>query len=480
MEKQKNISSKISRRNFIKVSSAFSLLTLATGLDSFGKKQLVFKAGAASVDITPGPDVTLRGPTAGALKSEGVLDRLNARAIVMDDGKTKIGIAVCDVCMISRKICDKAKEIIHDKTGIPTDKILISATHSHSVVRAMDLGHGEVHERYMESLSVWIAEAIEKAHKNMAPARIGWYMTEKPEHCMNRLWFMKPGTIRPNPFGETTDQVLMGGFRNKKDALRPSGPVDPALSFLSLQYTDGRPLALLANYSIHYGQSGNKISADYFGHYARGIEERLGRNDGRPPMLGIMSNGTSGDINSGGEPVKLAASIIDETMKIYDKIEHHDWVPIKMEEGELDIAMRKPDAERIKWAKEVLSPNWEKPADAHPWTEIYARNNLKLAEWPSTRRFKFQALRIGELGIAAVPTETYAKTGLAIKKESKLKPTFIIGLANGYGGYLPTPDDFKIGGYSTWQTTSSFMEVQAEPKIKNEVNNLLKKVARGV
>ena len=66
---------------------------------------------------------------------------------------------------------------------------------------------------------------------------------------------------------------------------------------------------------------------------------------------------------------------------------------------------------------------------------------------------------------------------LAIKKASPLKPTFAIELANGFRGYLPPPEQFPLGGYTTWPAESSCLEVQAEPKIRAAVLNLLKEVA---
>ena len=77
--------------------------------------------------------------------------------------------------------------------------------------------------------------------------------------------------------------------------------MDPEICVLSIEHADGRPLAILANYSIHYagGFVRGEVSADYFGVFARRLEERLGREDGRPPFVGIMSNGTSGNIGMG-------------------------------------------------------------------------------------------------------------------------------------------------------------------------------------
>ena len=59
----------------------------------------------------------------------------------------------------------------------------------------------------------------------------------------------------------------------------------------------GRPLALLANYSLHYvgGVGSGDLSADYFGAFADGIQQLLGADRQDPPFVGIMSNGTSGE-----------------------------------------------------------------------------------------------------------------------------------------------------------------------------------------
>jgi hypothetical protein len=87
-----------------------------------------------------------------------------------------------------------------------------------------------------------------------------------------------------------------------------------------------------------------------------------------------------------------------------------------------------------------------------------------------------QALRVGELGIAAVPCEVFAETGLAIKQHSPFKPTFTIELANGYDGYLPTPEQHRLGGYETWRARSSFLEPQAAPKIFDTLMDLFRQL----
>ena len=55
----------------------------------------------------------------------------------------------------------------------------------------------------------------------------------------------------------------------------------------------------------------------------------------------------------------------------------------------------------------------------------------------------------------------------------KGQPHFTVSLANGYNGYLPTPEHHKLGGYETWRAKSSYLEVDASPKIVAELKALL-------
>jgi hypothetical protein len=89
-----------------------------------------------------------------------------------------------------------------------------------------------------------------------------------------------------------------------------------------------------------------------------------------------------------------------------------------------------------------------------------------------------QALRVGELGICAIPCEVFVEIGLELRKQSPLKPTFTIELANGYNGYLPTPAQHKLGGYETWRARSSYLEVEAATAITRTMVGLLKKVEK--
>src|SRR5437762_10126909 len=96
----------------------------------------------------------------------------------------------------------------------------------------------------------------------------------------------------------------------------------------------------------------------------------------------------------------------------YRGIEYRNDVPLEMKETQLPLRYRVADEKRLAWSKEkVIALNGKKPI-AQP--DIYAREQLMLAENPN-RELKLQAIRIGDFGIAAIPNEIYAITGLKIK-----------------------------------------------------------------
>ena len=470
------------------LSAALALLAASPGARAEDDK--TFRAGAYAMDITPQTlPISLNGGMRDNIANK-VHDPLHARCLVLDDGTTRIAIAVCDSCMIPRDLIDAAKQRAARETGIPANRILVSATHAHSCPTVTGVFQSEPDEAYREFLTKRIAEGIKRAADNLEPARIGWGVGHDPNQVFNRRWYMKPGTANEDPFGRQTDRVRMNPGQGNPANERPSGPVDPEVCFLSVQSRDGRPIAFLANYSLHYvgGVTGGTVSADYFGEFANRIASKLKATKVDPPFVGIMSNGTSGNINnvdysssaSRKQPFEqisvVAESVAQAAFEAYQQIEHHDWVPLAMAQREIELGVRLPSEADIARAKELLAE-----AGPGPYSDrkhIYARETLLLQEYPPTVKAKLQAIRIGDLGIATTPCETFVETGLAIKEQSPLKPTFIIELANGYNGYLPTPEHHELGGYETWRARSSYLAEDAEPKVREAALELLREVSR--
>ncbi len=113
-----------------------------------------------------------------------------------------------------------------------------------------------------------------------------------------------------------------------------------------------------------------------------------------------------------------------------------------------------------------------KRPDKLPHERTYAQRIVAQHESPATVRVILQAVRIGDLGIATIPFETFVETGLEIKAKSPLKPTFTISLANGTYGYLPTPEQHELGGYETWLGTNK-VQREASTRITADLLQML-------
>jgi hypothetical protein len=172
----------------------------------------------------------------------------------------------------------------------------------------------------------------------------------------------------------------------------------------------------------------------------------------------------------------VAQEVAAAAYEAYGRIEYRDWVPLAMEESLLTVGVRMPSDEEIAKAQEFMkSFEGRKPKDV---PEVYARETVLLSQMPPTRELKLQAIRIGELGIGTIPNETYASTGLFIKKQSPHKTTFVVELANGCEGYIPPPELHPLGGYTCWRARTACLEPEAERKIRAGVLELLEKVSK--
>lgn len=445
------------------------------------------RAGAAVVDITPALGVANGGVIARGGPVTHIHDELHARCLVLDDGATRLAIAICDMRMLGGEVVARAKSLAGEATGLAPENILIAATHTHAAPAMVGI-HPEPRDRaYAEFVARRIADGITRAGHHLAPAKVGWGFGSAPQHVHNRRWFMKPVAIAANPFGGRSDEVKMNPPRGT-DLLKPAGPVDPQVSVLDVRHTDGRPLALLANYGLHYvgGYQAGHVSADYFGLFADRVQGLLGADRQHPPFVAMMSNGTSGDVSNNdfrAKPERLPAwvkmqrvanDLAGKVAKVVGNIGHHATAPLAVAATELQLGVRRPDDARLAWARRTLANDTDPKRLTRP--EIYAQEALALAKFPARVPVVLQAFRIGDLRIITVPCEMFAETGLALKQEAGLGPLFIIELANGYRGYLPTPRQHEWGGYETWPARSSYLEVQAAPKIRAALLGLLSKL----
>ncbi len=462
-------------------------LSPATALTA---QEKIFKAGAATSNITPPIGEAIIGGFS-PFPSAQIHDELNARCLVLDNGEKRLAIVVCDLLGGAKQMFDEAARLVKEETAIPRDSLLMSCTHTHSASSALNenrYASGEVDlTDYQKFVARRIADGVKRAINNSVPARIGWATGNEPNQVFNRRWFMKEGTMPLNPFGGM-DQVKMNpGYST--NLVKPAGPTDPEVCVISVQTKEGKPLSLLANYSLHYvGDVGpGHVSADYFAVFCDRVQQMLGADRQDPPFVALLSNGTSGNINNNdyskpyGErgPVysrinEVADAVAKVAVEAIKGITYQDWVPLDARFAEMKLGQRRPDEAQVKWAHEVLA----KPVSLGPKGKsevverVYAERFLKLKDMPPEVDVPVQAFRIGEVGITGTPVETFVEVGLELKAKNPFKPSFTHSISGGYFGYMPTPEQHKLGGYETWLGTNR-LEVEASVKITKRLLEML-------
>ena len=453
------------------IAFAIRFSTATLNAQDTASKPTALRAGAAAVDITPQLFPLNMPGGFNANMAQRAHDQLHARALVLNDGTTTLAMVVVDNLGVAPEVLEEAKTFASQQTGIPVAHMLICSTHTLSAPQSIATEGSEPEIAYRKLLVDGLAKSIVQAHAALQPASLGVASHALPDEVFNRRWFLKPGKIPLNPFGKQ-DIVKMNPGTSPDVLDRPAGPTDPDLTVVSVQNESRKPLALFANYSLHYvgGVGPAEISADYFGEFSRLMPSRL---RAEKDFTAMMSNGTSGDINNipflvnrpprePYEQIRIVAQKAADTAWLAQQkiVQHQSEVKLRILQREIELKYRQPSEEQVADAKTVLAASTEEEIKRlPPLAQHYARNVIRAAErQEQTLIVKLQAIQIGDLVVCGIPFETFVEIGLELKDTSPFPQTMVIGLANGRYGYLPTPEQHRLGGYETWLGTNHVQE----------------------
>ncbi|MEP3481251.1 MAG: hypothetical protein ABJZ55_18570 [Fuerstiella sp.] len=463
--------------------SVVCLFALA-GLFPASSQGEVLKVGAAVVDVTPEKFPVLVNGSFTPRSVSKVKTQVQARAIVIHKDQRQIAIMVVDSCMLPQELLDDVKQRVAQQTSLKPDQICISATHTHTAPAAARALGTDLDFDYVPFLREKLIQVLIEAHEKVQPAEVGWSSVMVPECTALRRWVRRPDRMGVDPFGNLTVRANMHAAKNLDNVTGESGPEDPELSMIAFRSTDGMPLAVLANFSMHYFGDAD-ISADYFGLFCNGFQQQIAHQYPDSKFVAVMSHGCSGDIwrrdyrtwegKDDSTIEGFADRLQQKALKLLSSIEYQTDPELAMEEIRLPMKYRVPDAQNLQWAERVLKDmETENPTQKF---EVYAREQIYLNRLQETE-VVVQAIRLGNIGIVTTPCETYALTGLKFKKQSPFEFQMVIELANGALGYIPPPEQHVLGGYNTWPARSAGLEVNAEPKIVASGLSLLERLAR--
>lgn len=218
-------------------------------------------AGAAEVVITPPVGTYLDGYGARNSGSTGVHDELHARALVLDDGTTRVALVSCDLIGVDRRLVARVRELASNATGIPAGNMLIAATHTHAGPAGL---RADLDASLTDTMSRLIAGAIDAASRRMQPTVL------KAGH----------GSV---------DSVS----QNRRD---PGGPADDALRVLLFDALHPRDAAVasILNFACHptvLFHTNMQMSADYPGYALATVRKIVG------DAPSLFFNGACGDVN---------------------------------------------------------------------------------------------------------------------------------------------------------------------------------------
>ena len=391
----------------------------------------ILRAGAARVDITPSTRVDLTGFLARQNPSTGVRDPLYARALVLDDDDHQVAIVSCDLLGFGREYVVEIRDRITVRTGITAPHIMLACTHTHggpATIRLVDCG--EIDPTYVEWMMPRVADAVAQAQAALQPATLA--------------------------LGSATSTA---GVHNRRT---PGDVIDPEVGLLRVDDAEGKPLAVLVNYTCHpttLTHTNTEVTADYPGL----VTQRIEAETGAITLFLMGAIGDVGPITRGEESLATVGNAVaDAALAALPQLVSNEVKGLETASEMLRLPLL-PLPSRDEWLQ--WRTNFEEAALAaeHSNTPGSARVPWAMLHWTErmfermqddtlspTVEAEIQVFQIGDLAIVGVPAEYFVELGLQIKEGIRgngVRQVMICGFANGNVGYIPARRAYPKGGY---------------------------------
>lgn len=402
-------------------------------------------AGVAHTIITPPIGVELCGYGYYLeRRCQGVRDGLRATALVVGDGGERAALIAADLIGVSAGLTAQVRALVQQQTGIPPEHVMIACSHTHAGPATACLrACGEVDSEYVAILPRYLAGAVAAACRQMRPVRARW------------------------------GEVNLEGISHNRAA--EAGPIDPQVGALAVESEDGAPLAVVVNFACHAVALGGEnplVSRDWPGAAADLVSRELSA----PPLF---VQGACGDI----DPAHANETGLQRTgwavggaaLAALARAGEVELSPVRGMSRQIELPLTSPTRAEVEAAlAEAGAPRFQQE-----WAASWLR---QLDDPPQTLRTEAQVLRLGEVGIAAFPAETFVEFGLAVKARSPLAHTLVASCANDLVGYLPDHADFERGGYAAAITPKIWDHFPFHPNAGHlavrHLTDLLREVAR--
>ena len=386
----------------------------------------------------------------------GVLDDLQVKVLLIECGSAVVGLISYDLLIVPLLLISKVRAALK-RDGHPfAETIPLCATHTHTgpdVGEIFDLAPRN--EAYLDFAAEQTAAAVKEASADLAPAEIAAGIAEENPFAFNRRYWMKDGKVVTNP-GKMNPNVI-----------KPEGPVDRRVGVLEVRRS-GNIAGLVVNIGNHADTTGGeRVSADWPGHLERAVQKHVGSRVPVLTLIGPAGNINHIDVNDPSRPVygyaasrDIGRGYAEIVCRLLGALQ-----PVRCDKPALSvkpvtIGKRRFAAGQLQAARAMVREA-EEFASGNLTAEDLARGNKaaerffaqQLAAYveqmpEAGRRFDCAALKLSnDFAMVFLPGEDFVEIGMAIRKASPYRLTFVASLSNGDCGYVAPRECFAHGGY---------------------------------
>ena len=390
------------------------------------------KVGVAKAVITPEQLLPISGGVGPGRTPTGKQGELTARAIVFEQGETKVAIVQLDSLGFPSVLCAR----VHKQAPrIPAENILIGSTHTHSAPDCYGFpgldGKTSGNLEYMDFVCNQAAKALNEAIDNLQPAHL------------------KIAT------GEAEGKIAFNYYAPEL--------YDPRMSVIQAISPEGKTIGTLVNYAVHpevLGTGAGLLSPDLIGPLCDKLEADLGG-------MGMFMNGAQGgmitadnrnlnkptdpikgkfdDINTWDECIRIGELMATEAQRIVAKAQPQKDPAVVCKSLEVKF----PVTSELMWIIILGSPL------------KYPHNKDK------TVTTRMNLVNIGDAQILTIPGEALPNIGYYLKRHMKGKHTLLFGLTNDAFGYILTKVDFNSFTRYDYISRTSLGEMTGEVLIES-------------
>ena len=409
----------------------------------------VLKVGYARVDITPQSSVPMGGYGQSSKRmSEGVAYPLYATCVAFTYGEEKLLLYTQD--LINSYWTGTVRPFIQNATGVPFDRIMICATHTH---HTPDQGSKESSIKTWQSLycTAMVKAAVE-ALEDCAPATLYGGKTETQGLNFVRHYLLSDGTYGGDNFGDFNANTIVGHATEG----------DPQMIVLKADREGDKKDIAIVNWQAHPcktegGSKNRMLSPDFIAPFRTYFEQETGMHFAY--FTGAAGNqNTSTRIQSENNFLDfwgLGKALSDCAREAFKNAKKLEGTGIRSVCEAHEFAVNHSGEEKVAQALEVVAL-WNATstteanvlAREYGFTSVYEASAIRSRpNRPKTDTYELNAIYIGGMAFVTAPYEMFTNPALYVKANSPFETTMVFSCANGSRGYFPTQEAYDYRSY---------------------------------